>query len=109
MWNQILGHISETGMMLLTLKGKLRELKNVEVGFCEPCVLGKQKQVTFTKSWRTPKAEKLELVHTDVYGPTIVASLGESRYYVTFIDDSTRKVWVYFLKNKSYVFATFKR
>ena len=25
----------------------------------------------------------------------------------TFIDDSTRKVWVYFLKNKSDVFSTF--
>jgi len=27
---------------------------------------------------------------------------------VTFIDDSTRKVWVYFMKNKSNVFDTFK-
>lgn len=26
-----------------------------------------------------------------------------------FIDDSTRKVWVYFLKNKSDVFMTFKK
>ena len=36
-------------------------------------------------------------------------SVGNSRYYVTFIDDSTRKVWVYFLKNKSDVFSVFKR
>ncbi|GKF05058.1 retrovirus-related pol polyprotein from transposon TNT 1-94 [Tanacetum coccineum] len=34
---------------------------------------------------------------------------GGSRYYVTFIDDSSRKVWVYFLKNKSEVFNTFKK
>ncbi|KAL8115253.1 hypothetical protein AgCh_021912 [Apium graveolens] len=72
--------------------GKVPELKNVEVGFCEPCVLGKQKRVSFAKSGRTPKAKKLELVHTDVYGPTTVASLGGSRYHVTFIDDSTRKI-----------------
>nr|KYP54467.1 Retrovirus-related Pol polyprotein from transposon TNT 1-94 [Cajanus cajan] len=85
------------------------ELKEVEVGFCEPCVFGKQKRVTFAKSWRMPKVEKLELVHTDVYGPTSVSSLGVSRYYVTFIDDSTRKVWVYFLKQKSEVFNTFKK
>ena len=50
-------------------------MKNVEVGFCEPCVIGKQKRVNFTKSGRIPKAEKLELVHTNIYGPTIVASL----------------------------------
>jgi len=36
-------------------------------------------------------------------------SLGGSQYYVTFIDVSTRKVWVYFLKNKSDMFSVFKR
>ena len=36
-------------------------------------------------------------------------SLGGSQYYVTFIDDSIRKVWIYFLNNKSYVFSVFKR
>lgn len=35
--------------------------------------------------------------------------LGGIHCYVTFINNSTRKVWVYFLKNKSNVFATFKR
>ena len=38
-----------------------------------------------------------------------IASLGGSRYYITFIDDSSRKVWVYFLKNKFDVFETFKK
>ena len=109
LWHQRLGHMSEKGMKLLAFKGKIPEIKNVEVGFYEPCVLGKQKRVTFTKTGRTPKAEKLELVHTYVYGPTTVTSLGGFRYYVTFIDDSTKKVWVYFLKNKSDVFHTFKK
>uniref|UniRef100_A0A7N2MUY1 Retrovirus-related Pol polyprotein from transposon TNT 1-94 n=1 Tax=Quercus lobata TaxID=97700 RepID=A0A7N2MUY1_QUELO len=69
----------------------------------------KQKNVSFLKTGRTPKAGKLELVHTDLWGPSPVASLGGSRYYITFIDDSSRKVWVYFLKNKSDVFETFKK
>jgi transposase InsO family protein len=38
-----------------------------------------------------------------------VASLGGSRYYVTFIDDSIRKVWVYFLKLKFDVFEVFRK
>ncbi|RVW15490.1 Retrovirus-related Pol polyprotein from transposon TNT 1-94 [Vitis vinifera] len=37
------------------------------------------------------KAEKLELVHTDLWGPSPVASLGGSRYYITFIDDSSKR------------------
>ena len=52
---------------------------------------------------------RLEMVHTYVWGPCAVSSLGESRFYVTFIDDFSRKVWVYFLKHKSEVFETFKK
>ncbi|GJY37053.1 retrovirus-related pol polyprotein from transposon TNT 1-94, partial [Tanacetum coccineum] len=109
LWHQRLGHMSEKGMKILASKGRIPDLQKVVVGFCEPCVLGKQKKVSFVKSGNTRKLQRLELVHTDVYGPTSVASIGGSRYYVTFIDDSSRKVWVYFLKNKSEVFNTFKK
>ena len=37
------------------------------------------------------KSEKLELFHTDVWGPSQVQYLGGSHNYVTFIDDATRK------------------
>ena len=55
LWHQRVGHMSEKGMKLLASNGKILELKNVEVGFCEPCVLGKQKRVTFTISGRTTR------------------------------------------------------
>ncbi|GJZ55995.1 retrovirus-related pol polyprotein from transposon TNT 1-94 [Tanacetum coccineum] len=109
LWHQRLGHMSEKGMKILASKGRIPDLQKAVVGFCEPCVLGKQKKVSFVKSGNTRKLQRLELVHTDVYGPTSVASIGGSRYYVTFIDDNSRKVWVYFLKNKSEVFNTFKK
>ena len=76
---------------------------------CESCILGKQKKVSFLKIDRTPKAKKLELIHTDLWGPSPVASFGGSRYYITFIDDLSREVGVYFLKNKSDVFESFKK
>ncbi|RVX02202.1 Retrovirus-related Pol polyprotein from transposon TNT 1-94 [Vitis vinifera] len=96
-------------MKMLLSKGKLPELKSIDFDMCESCILGKQKKVSFLKTGKTPKAEKLELVYTDLWGPSPVASLGGSRYYITFIDDSSRKVWVYFLKNKSDVIVTFKK
>ncbi|KAF5791393.1 hypothetical protein HanXRQr2_Chr09g0394281 [Helianthus annuus] len=55
-------------MKMLVTKGKLPELKQVESEFCEPCILGKKKKVTFVKTGRAPKAQKLELIHSDVYG-----------------------------------------
>jgi hypothetical protein len=48
-------------------------------------------------------------VHTDVWGPDQVSSLGGSHYYVTFIDDATIKTWVYYIRQKSDVFDTFKK
>ena len=84
-------------------------MKSINFDMCESCILGKQKNVSFLKTGRTLKAEKLELVHTNLWGPSSVLSLKGSRYYITFIDDSSRKVWVYFLKNKSNVFETFKK
>ena len=109
LWHRRLCHISGKGMKMLLSKEKLPELKSSNLDMCESCILGKQKNVSFLKTGRTPKAEKLELVHIDLWGPSPVASLEGSKYYITFINDSSRKVWVYFLKNKSDVFETFKK
>ena len=48
-------------------------------------------------------------MHIDVWGPAQVSSLGGSHHYVTFIDDATRKVWVYFLRQKYDVFQTLNK
>jgi hypothetical protein len=66
---------------------------------CEGYILRKQKMLSFTTIGRTPKPEKLEMVHIDLWGPSPVESLGGSRYYVTFINDSSKMVWVYFFKS----------
>ena len=36
-------------------------------------------------------------------------SLGGNKYFVSFTDDASRKVWVYFLKTKDQVFEHFKK
>ena len=36
-------------------------------------------------------------------------SLGGCRYFLSFIDDYSRMVWVYVLKNKNEVLERFKR
>ena len=43
-----------------------------------------------------------------MWGPTPVRSKGGAEYFLTFIDDYSRKVWVYFLRHKSEVFEQFK-
>ena len=55
------------------------------------------------------KDNLLELVYSDVCGPVEGGSLGENKYFLTFIDDTSHKVWVYFLKTKDKVFQYFQR
>ena len=68
--------MSEKGIKLLHSKKFLRGLKCVNMDFYESCVYGKQKRVSFVKSGKEKKDEKLELVYTNVWGPAQVSSLG---------------------------------
>ncbi|WCJ44212.1 Retrovirus-related Pol polyprotein from transposon TNT 1-94 [Euphorbia peplus] len=109
LWHCRLGHMSEKGIKVLFSKGLLPGLKSADLGLCEDCIFGKQKRVSFNKGGRTLKKEKLELVHSDLWGPAPVKSLGGAYYYMTLIDDCTRKLWVYFLKKKSEAFDVFRK
>ena len=68
---------------------------------------GKNINNPFLKSETNTKGT-LESIHYDVCGPIPSISLSGYEYYVTFIDDYSRKTWIYFLKNKSKVFRKFK-
>eukprot|EP00794_Sanderia_malayensis_P003880 gene3880-4423_t len=51
---------------------------------------------------------KLQLVHSDVCGPMQCESIGGMKYFVTFTDDYSRCVAVYFMRKKSEVLEKFK-
>ena len=68
--------------------------------------MGKQKRVKFGTAIHNTKGI-LDYIHTDVWGPTKKASLGGKHYFVTFVDDFSRRVWVYTMKSKDEVFETF--
>ena len=78
-------------MNMLVAKGVLEGLKSVDMSHCENYII-RQKRVGFTKVARELKIVRLEMVHTDVWGPSPVPLLGGSKFYVPFIDDFSRKV-----------------
>jgi hypothetical protein len=74
---------------------------------CKGCILGKNIKKAFPSS--DDRAQGiLDLVHSDVCGPMSSPSLSGCLYYVIFIDDCSRKCWIYFLKAKSDTFDKFK-
>jgi hypothetical protein len=69
-------------------------------GVCVVCVLGKHHQDSFEKraSWHT--SGPLQLVHSDFCGPLSSPSFSGCNYFLTFIDEFSRRTLVYFLKLK---------
>lgn len=77
-------------------------------GFCERCVEGKAHRLPFQQSVGRRAEYPLELVLSDVCGKVGTRSLSGGEYFVTFIDDCTRHVWVCILKHKGEVFQRFQ-
>ncbi|CAB4021584.1 Retrovirus-related Pol poly from transposon TNT 1-94, partial [Paramuricea clavata] len=75
---------------------------------CEACAQAKMHRIPFPKQSTKKTSRPLELIHSDLCGPMNVDSIGGSKYVLTFTDDHTRYVTVYFLKSKSEVLSKFE-
>ena len=74
--------------------------------FCSSCQLTKSHILPFvlleSKAMKT-----FDLVHCDLWGPSIVLSITSAQYFFLFIDDYSRFTWFYLLKSKDAVFSYF--
>ena len=71
----------------------------------EEYVEDKQARRLFLTDRDTCATKILKLVHSDVCGPMKTMFIGGARYFFTFIDNFSRKIWVYVLQAKSEVLA----
>jgi hypothetical protein len=91
LWHMWLGHMGERGMLELHKRNLLNGVKMCKLDFCKFYILGKQNRVQFKTA--THKTEGiLDYVHSNVWGPVRAASRGGHVYFLTFIDDFSRKV-----------------
>jgi hypothetical protein len=75
-------------------------------GIYRGCVLGKKIKKYFPNSNSRSKGI-LDLIHLDISGRMSSPSLNGCPYYVIFIDDFSRKSWIYFLKAKNETFIKY--
>ncbi|GBM92498.1 Retrovirus-related Pol polyprotein from transposon TNT 1-94 [Araneus ventricosus] len=76
---------------------------------CISCKLAKSRRVSFKSMGQIRSKRPLELLHMDLCGPLPVLSQGGNRYIFTIVDDFSRKVTVFPIRNKSDAFQTFIR
>lgn len=107
LWHRRLGHSCDANLI---------KVKNAVIGIdftnnndekCVICVKGKQTRESFNNSTNRA-AGVLDVVHSDVaFVPN--KSFGGAKCFVTFIDDYSRKVFLYPMKHKNEVYDNFHK
>jgi len=99
LWHQRYGHINFRDLNMLSEKKMVQGLPKIKLPneVCDMCCTGKQARNSYNATIPFNATRKLKVIHSDVCGPFEVKSVGGNRYFVTFIDEFTRKLWIYTL------------
>jgi transposase InsO family protein len=109
LWHRRLGHIGratlETMLRHNSVQG-LPQMTDFDIGFCNECAANKMTRSPFPE--RTSRTSGvLDLIHSDICGPMQTTTIGGNRYFITFIDDYSRKAHTYCIKTKDQALETF--
>jgi transposase InsO family protein len=110
-WHKRLAHVSAEVIKQTSkscgVKG-LPTFKNIDL-HCENCKLNKFRRVSFKPCNRIRSKRPLELLYADVWGPCKIEGRKGERYFISIIDDYSRRVAVYPIREKSEVPEILKR
>ena len=104
LWHHRLGHLDVRSIYALQ-----NMVKGMNVGktpppantlVCEACTECEQYAAKWGNNQEKLATKPLEIVHSGVCGPMRTTSVGGAKYFVVFVDDYSRKVWVYTMKHK---------
>jgi len=108
-----MGHIAPSAACRLAENGLVSgvkvDLSSGEPTFCESCVYAKATRKPIAKVREGERAKEFaDEVHTDLWGPVPVATLGGRSYYISFTDDKTRLTYLHLLRRKSEALSTYR-
>lgn len=75
----------------------------------ECCLVGKKSRKSFVLIMPMRSSCILEVVHLNVYSPFEDHAIGGNMYFVSFLDEYSRELWIYVIRRKDEVFSIFKR
>ncbi|GKD91454.1 retrovirus-related pol polyprotein from transposon TNT 1-94, partial [Tanacetum coccineum] len=89
LWHRRLGHANMCLIQSLASKELVRNLPKLRFDqhFCDACKIGKQANISHKAKNIVSTTRCLELLHMDLFGPSIVRSYGGNRYTLVIVDD----------------------
>jgi len=77
--------------------------------FCKSCEYAKATHKTIQKEQMAPLASAFSKeIHTDLWGPSPLLSLGSCKYYVTFTNNHTQYTQLVLLRSKDETLKAYK-
>lgn len=104
-WHARLGHVNSC-LVNRTIRLNQLSCRSFSKVSCNACHLGKMHKLPFLDSY-SPVNKSLELICSDVWGPSPISSIDGFHFYVLFYDHYNKYSWSFFMKNKSDVLPIF--
>ena len=100
MWHARFGHLSFDA--LDWLERMVRGLPHIKYRgeLCDSCLARKHRRLPFPKATKYRAEEALELVHSDLCGPIMLATCDGRRYFLLLMDDCSHYMWLQLLTSK---------
>nr|GEX58770.1 uncharacterized mitochondrial protein AtMg00810-like [Tanacetum cinerariifolium] len=94
LWHRRLGYANMHLIQSLASKELVINLPKLKFDqhFCDACKIGKQAHASHKAKNIVSTTRFLELLHMDLFGPSVVQSYGGNRYTLSIVDDYSRKV-----------------
>ena len=92
------------GIKRLVNEGVLNALDFIDFETCLDSIKGKQANKSKKGAMRSKHL--LEIIHIDIFCPNMDGS--DPKYFITFINDYSRYMYLYMLRSKDKVLETFK-
>ena len=100
LWHRRMGHLGIDNLQKLLNVGDGIEFKDDFGSKCEDCILANQPRSPRNGTAAGTASKPGELVHTDLCSPFRVRSAQGNEYWMPIVDDYSRTVTIYFMKNK---------
>ncbi|GJW40477.1 retrovirus-related pol polyprotein from transposon TNT 1-94 [Tanacetum coccineum] len=103
LWHRRLSYLNFDYINLLSKKDVvigLPKLKYVKDQLCSSCEVSKAKRSSFKTKIVPSLKGRLNLLHMDLCGPMLVASINRKKYILVIVDDYSRYTWTLFLQSR---------
>jgi hypothetical protein len=106
-WHKRLGHTSPSTTHFIINSHSISITSN-KLDFYGDCCKAKAHVLPFNSSLSIATSS-LHVVHSDLWGSSLIISTNGFRYYVHFVDEFSKFSWIYFLRTKHELIDVFTK